>query len=133
MPGRQFSSKSYRYGHNGKEKDEEVKGVGNFYNYGMRFYDARIGRPISVDPIASQYPWLSPYQFYSNNPIALIDIDGLEGGAARPSFKPRLRTINYRRNRQMFPPLGVASRYVVKAAASCRIRKHSDYLKHYQM
>ena len=33
---------------------------------------------MSVDPIASQYPELTPYQFASNRPIDGIDLDGLE-------------------------------------------------------
>jgi len=33
---------------------------------------------LSVDPLASSYPMLTPYQFASNSPIAGIDLDGLE-------------------------------------------------------
>jgi len=44
----------------------------------MRSYDTRLGRFISVDPIASQYPMLTPYQFASNTPIWGIDLDGEE-------------------------------------------------------
>ena len=35
-------------------------------------------RFLSVDPIARQFPELTPYQFASNSPIAGIDLDGLE-------------------------------------------------------
>lgn len=70
----------YRFGFNGKENDNEVFGaVGTFQDYGMRGYDTRVGRFIKVDPIAKQYPMLTPYQFASNNPIQNIDLDGLEG------------------------------------------------------
>jgi RHS repeat-associated protein len=72
----------YRYGFNGKEQDPEVKGVGNFYDYGMRGYDPRIGRFPSVDPLAPKYPYFSPYQYAGNNPIYNIDVDGLENIAA---------------------------------------------------
>jgi hypothetical protein len=45
MPGRRFSSGgSYRYGFNGKEEDDDVKGDGNQQDYGMRIYDPRLGR-----------------------------------------------------------------------------------------
>jgi hypothetical protein len=37
-----------------------------------------VGRFLSVDPIAKEYPELTPYQFASNSPIAHIDLDGLE-------------------------------------------------------
>jgi RHS repeat-associated protein len=68
----------YRYGFNGKENDNEVKGEGNQQDYGMRIYDPRLMRFLSVDPISNVYPELTPYQFASNRPIDGIDQDGLE-------------------------------------------------------
>jgi RHS repeat-associated protein len=68
----------YRYGFNGKEKDDEAQGVGNQIDYGARVYDPRVGRFLSVDPLQKQYPWLTPYQFAGNTPIAAIDIAGKE-------------------------------------------------------
>jgi hypothetical protein len=55
-----------------------VKGEGNSQDYGMRIYDTRLGRFLSVDPITKQYPELTPYQFASNRPIDGVDLDGLE-------------------------------------------------------
>ena len=78
MPGRKYSSSSYRYGFNGKEKDNEVSGDGNQYDYGFRIYNPRIGRFLSVDPLTNKYPELTPYQFASNMPIIAIDLDGEE-------------------------------------------------------
>lgn len=46
----------------------------------MRIYDPRLGRFLTVDPITSNYPELTPYQFASNRPIDGIDLDGLEWG-----------------------------------------------------
>lgn len=68
----------YRWGFNSKENDNEVKGEGNQQDYGKRFYDPRVGKFLSVDPITAKYPELTPYQFASNNPIFGIDQDGLE-------------------------------------------------------
>lgn len=68
----------YRYGFNGKEKDDEISGNGNSYDYGFRIYNPRLGRFLSVDPLTSSYPWYAPYQFTGNKPIAAIDLDGLE-------------------------------------------------------
>ena len=86
MPGREYSaSSSYRYGFNGKENDNEVKGEGNQQDYGFRIYDPRIGRFLSADPIRSEYPELTSYQFASNSPIAHVDLDGLEAWAVNPS------------------------------------------------
>ncbi|MCK7556240.1 RHS repeat-associated core domain-containing protein [Chitinophaga sedimenti] len=77
--GRSVSLSSYRYGFNGKENDNEVgKGDGGQQDYGMRVYDARLGRFLSVDPIAIDYPWNSTYAFAENEPVSNIDLDGLE-------------------------------------------------------
>ncbi len=78
-PRRSFAGNGYRYGYNGKEKDDELNGSGNSYDYGFRIYNPRLAKFISVDPLISSYPMLTPYQFGSNNPILNIDVDGLEG------------------------------------------------------
>jgi RHS repeat-associated protein len=79
MPNRSYSASSdYRFGFNGKENDNEVKGEGNEQDYGMRIYDPRVGRFLSIDPINKKYPELTPYQFASNSPIWGVDQDGLE-------------------------------------------------------
>jgi RHS repeat-associated protein len=80
MPGRNASSESYRYGFNGKEMDNDMSGgkTGAVYDYGFRIYDSRITKFLSVDPLTSEYPWYTPYQFAGNMPIWAIDMDGLE-------------------------------------------------------
>ena len=72
------SYSDYRYGFNNFEKDDEIKGGGNSYDYINRFYDTRLGRFLSVDPLTSDFPFYSPYQFAGNKPIVAIDLDGLE-------------------------------------------------------
>lgn len=77
MVGRSWNGGDrYRYGFNGKENDKEVKGEGNQQDYGMRVYDPRLGRFLSVDPLTRQYPYSTPYSFAGNNPIELIDENG---------------------------------------------------------
>ncbi len=78
LPNRNGSNDSYRYGFNGKEVDNEVKGVGVQYDYGFRIYDARLGKFLSQDPLFKTYPFYTPYQFAGNSPIRFIDLDGLE-------------------------------------------------------
>lgn len=67
-----------RFGFNGKETDNEVKGNGNQQDYGFRIYDNRLGRFLSVDPLSKSYSFYTPYQFAGNTPIAAIDLDGEE-------------------------------------------------------
>jgi RHS repeat-associated protein len=79
MAERQYSALSgYRYGFNGKENDNEIKGEGNQQDYGMRIYDPRLGKFLSSDPIAKDYPGVTPYAFAENDVIRSIDLDGLE-------------------------------------------------------
>lgn len=68
----------YRFSFNGKEDDSETYVERNEYDYGMRIYNPRLGRFLSVDPLSPKYPMLTPYQFASNTPIWAIDLDGLE-------------------------------------------------------
>lgn len=78
MPGRKFNAGTYRYGFNGKENDNDVKGQGNQQDYGMRIYDPRLGKFLSVDPLTKSYPMLTPYSFAENDVIRAMDLDGLE-------------------------------------------------------
>lgn len=41
-------------------------------------HDPRIGKFLSVDPLASEYPWNSPYAFAENDVIRSIDLEGAE-------------------------------------------------------
>jgi RHS repeat-associated protein len=92
MPGRKYTkpNSGYRYGFNGKENDNEVKGEGNQQDYGMRIYDPRLGKFLSVDPLTQEYPWYTPYQFAGNTPITAVDIDGLEPDKSLNSNEARV-------------------------------------------
>jgi RHS repeat-associated protein len=73
MEGRSVAgSADGRYKFTGKERDVE-----SGYDYfGARYYDARIGKWLSVDPLAEKYPNLSPFNYVANNPLRSIDPDG---------------------------------------------------------
>lgn len=66
-----------KYRYNGKEfiEDFDIR----LYEYGARMYDPAIGRFICVDPIGDKFPELSTFNYASNNPIAKIDLCGLQG------------------------------------------------------
>jgi RHS repeat-associated protein len=61
---------------NGKELFEDADL--NWYDYGFRNYDPQIGRFTQLDPLADDYPYYTPYQFAGCEPIANVDLDGLE-------------------------------------------------------
>lgn len=79
VPNRHANSSKYRYGFQGQEMDNEIKGEGNSINYTYRMHDPRVGRFFAIDPLESKYPMLSPYQFSGNRPIDSKEIEGLEG------------------------------------------------------
>ena len=66
----------YRYGFNGMERDDEVKGVGNSYDFGARIYDPRVARWSSMDPIGRLFAGQTFYGYSQNNPLFHKDIDG---------------------------------------------------------
>jgi len=87
---RHGSTDVYRYGFQGQEKDDEVKGEGNSYNYKYRMHDPRIGRFFATDPMEAIYNWYSPYAFSGNKVIDAIEMEGLQ-----PFYitKPKEKTI----------------------------------------
>lgn len=79
MPGRDINSSNYRWGYQGKEKVDELKGSGNAYDFGARMLDPRAGRWLSPDPLEGKMPSVSTYSSNNNNPVNVIDPDGREG------------------------------------------------------
>ena len=76
MEGRTQYAEKYRFGFNGMEKYDHWQGEGHAYDFGARVYDSRLGRWMSVDPLAGKYEDVSPYIFSINSPLAYKDIDG---------------------------------------------------------
>ena len=66
-----------RYTFSAKEKDEATG-----YHFpiaigiGARYYDSDVSVWLSVDPLASWYPGISPYAYCLNNPVIYVDPDG---------------------------------------------------------
>ncbi|SRX75266.1 phosphodiester glycosidase family protein [Aequorivita antarctica] len=78
QPGRHANTSGYRYGFQGQEMDDEIKGEGNSINYKFRMHDPRIGRFFAVDPLASRFSFNSPYAFSENVVITAVELEGLE-------------------------------------------------------
>jgi RHS repeat-associated protein len=79
MPGRKYNAGEYRFGFNGQEKDDEIAGVtGSHVSFKYRIYDSRIARFFTIDPLALEYPYWTPYQFAGLMPIWAKELEGLE-------------------------------------------------------
>jgi RHS repeat-associated protein len=78
VPNRHSSTGDFRYGFQGQEKDDEIKGEGNSLNYEFRMHDARVGRFFAIDPLFRKYPFYSPYSFSGNRVIDATELEGKE-------------------------------------------------------
>jgi RHS repeat-associated protein len=73
---RERSFGGYRYGFQGQERTDELKGAGNHYTAQFWEYDPRLGRRWNLDPVDQIS--LSNYSVLRNNPINYIDPNGQE-------------------------------------------------------
>jgi RHS repeat-associated protein len=80
----QHSAYDSPYQFNGKELDAET----GLYYYGARYYDPKTSVFMGVDPLAEKSGTWSPYTYCKDNPIRLIDPDGMD-----PDDPPTLKQI----------------------------------------
>ena len=92
MKERTFSSEQYKFGFNGKENDNEVKGEGNEMDFGARIYDSKLCRFLSRDPVGDKVAEFSCYSFALDNPIWLVDKNGLSGENPQQAFHDQFAT-----------------------------------------
>jgi RHS repeat-associated protein len=82
----QTCAASYSFGFQGQEKDNEIHDVdGSMLAFEYRMHDPRIGRFLSIDPLASKYPFYSPYAFSGNRVIDCVELEGLEPSGVNPT------------------------------------------------
>ncbi len=63
----------FRYGYTGQEKELELKGKKEIYNYRAREYDFKLKRFLSPDKAKQQY---GAYTYVANNPVSFVDRTG---------------------------------------------------------
>jgi RHS repeat-associated protein len=79
---------------NGKEISPET----GFYDYVKRFYDPLLGRFITIDSRADEYPYWTQYQFAGNMPTKYVDLDGMEPAYYDPQTKRVIPASDYLRH-----------------------------------
>ena len=76
MEQQTLTNYSTPYKFSGKEKDEET----SYSYFGARYYMSDVSVWLSVDPLADDAPGWTPYRYCFQNPIMLIDPDGMSEG-----------------------------------------------------
>ncbi len=92
LEDRVHNSDSTKHKFTGKERDAE-----NLYDYfGARYYDSRIGRWGTIEPLLDNYPGDSPYSYSFLNPVKYKDLDGEDAIVTIDGNEVRIRVvINY--------------------------------------
>ena len=62
-----------RYKFTAKELDNET----SYTYFGARYYDSELSGWLSVDQLSDKYPSLSPYCYTADNPVVLVDPNGM--------------------------------------------------------
>ena len=75
----------------GKERDHET----GYDYFGARYYDSRIGRWLQTEPLLEKYFQYSPYCYGLNNPIYLIDPDGMRINATDINIYDKTNKTSY--------------------------------------
>ena len=70
------------YLYNGKQYEGYSIGSSdlNSYDFGARHYDPITARWFQTDPLQQQYPNFSPFCYCADNPVNMVDVDGMEYG-----------------------------------------------------
>jgi RHS repeat-associated protein len=67
------------FGFQGQLKDDQLHVMeGTSYAFEYRVHDPRVGRFLSIDPLAQKYPYYSCYSFSGNRTIDASEFEGLE-------------------------------------------------------
>ena len=87
-----------KYLFSGKElQDASIGGtILGLYDFGARQYDPVIGRWMTQDILSKNYAELSPYSYCANNPINLVDLNGMKiDSLSEEEFESLIRMFQY--------------------------------------
>jgi RHS repeat-associated protein len=129
VPRRHGSLESYKYGFQGQEKDDEIKGEGNSLDFGARMFDSRIGRFFTKDPKWREYVFQSVYAYALNNPIRFIDLFG-EGPGDRVKAARKFLKTKYKQQTELELRTGTsknALEYMDCSELICRVLAADEF------
>ena len=79
-----------RYRFSGKE--EQTLTVPGWQDFGARMYDPDLARWTTPDPLADQYPGISPYAYCAGDPVNFVDPEGESWGKVLKAGKKIYKT-----------------------------------------
>ncbi len=62
--------------------------------FGARYYDSDLSIWLSVDPLAGKYPSMSAYMYCAENPVMLVDPDGMDIEIP-PGVEPQMALVKF--------------------------------------
>ena len=88
-----------RYRFSGKEEQSQT--VPGWQDFGARMYDPDLARWTTPDPLADQYPGISPYTYCAGDPVNFVDPEGMREWPVNPQYNGfnRRHENNYRNPR----------------------------------
>jgi len=57
---------------------KELYNETSYTYFGARYYDSELSGWLSIDPMSDKYPSLSPYCYTADNPVVLVDPNGMD-------------------------------------------------------
>jgi RHS repeat-associated protein len=103
---------AYKYKYQGQERQDELDL--NWDSFKYRNYDYAIGRFMSIDPLAEDYSYQSPYNFAENRVIDGIELEGLEW----KSIKDKDGNTNISLTVQLYNDAGLTDKQLTKLKTS---------------
>jgi len=92
-PTYQTAQGDNQYLYNGKELQQDF--ALDWYDYGARMYDPALGIFHTIYPLTDFAPGITPYNYALNNPVSMVDADGLWPGFIDDWLKNRARKKKY--------------------------------------
>jgi RHS repeat-associated protein len=90
----------------------ELNTTSNLYDLQFRNYDPTLGRMNQVDPMATKYASLTPYNFAFNDPVFYNDVSGAEPSAEQRAIWETERKANTEKAREDVRKLTFNNRYM---------------------
>jgi len=112
---------AYKYKYQGQERQDELQL--NWDSFKWRNYDYAIGRFMSIDPLAEEYVYNSPYAFAENRVIDGRELEGLEWASVKNNDGTTTRQLTV----QMYNSTSLNEKQVSKVTATMQ----ADFAKIY--